>query len=79
MRTIVKLVAAAFLAATALSSAPGASIAATQSPPWYAAETFYTGGSATGEIRYYCNGNVWQRGDVWSYDSSVYVEYYECP
>jgi len=83
MKTIGKLAA---IAAVVLASASGAATTSTATtalaaaaPPWHADTTYYTGGVATGSTRYYCNGTIRDSGDVFNYDTSVHVVYYECP
>jgi hypothetical protein len=77
MRTTSKLVAAAALA-LALVSGSATSVAGA-TIPWYAWTGYYTGGVLTGETLYYCNGDIRDRGNVFSYDEAVYEHYYDCP
>lgn len=81
MKTIGKLIAAAAIILGAVSGVTTSTAAAVapQTPPWFAATTYYTGGVATGLTRYYCDGRIRDTGDVWNYDTSVHDVYYECP
>jgi hypothetical protein len=82
MKTIGKLIAAAAIILASASGATASTAAVllpAASPPWYADTVYYTGGVATGLTRYYCDGRIRDTGDVWNYDDSVHVVYYECP
>jgi len=72
MKSIGKLIAVAAIVL-------GTASAATAAPPWHADTAYYTGGVQTGLTRYYCDGRIRDTGDVFNYDTSVHVVYYECP
>jgi hypothetical protein len=81
MKTIGKLIAATAIVLGAMTGVTTSTAAGVmpQTPPWFASTTYYTGGVATGLTRYYCDGRIRDTGDVWTYDDSVHVVYYECP
>jgi hypothetical protein len=83
MKTIGKLAVAVAIALASATGAVTASTAATTlssaAPPWHADTAYYTAGVLTGTTRYYCDGRIRDTGDVFNYDTSVHVVYYECP
>ena len=82
MKTIGKLalaLAVSLAAATGTVAVSPTPAQAAFAPPWYADVTYYLSGAAVGSTRYYCDGRVVDRGNVYAYDDSVYVQYFVCP
>ncbi|HWQ86421.1 hypothetical protein [Brevundimonas sp.] len=76
MKTIGKLIAATAIALAAASSATSVASAAI---PWYEWTGYYTNGVLTGEVFYFCDGRIRERGDLIVWDEAVYEHYYDCP
>ncbi len=80
MRSIGKLDAATALALFSLSISTAQAQTSGPHPPWFQSTTYYDdNGDIVGEIRWYCDGRVVQRGAPHLASYEEFNFYYECP